>query len=106
MTVTDNSTPRLTPTQRLHEITDWMHEVLVATLTRRSGTTQRESITLARNAKGDVQPESITYRKDDESEDDFVTRTETRFDRLDAKYPLSRAQSFGRDYLPDEKGKK
>lgn len=96
--------PKLTPTQRAHELMQGMIAALTAAMTKRT-TMQRESNTATRNAKGDVQLETVAYRQDDEAEDDFNARTEARFDRLCAKYPLSRTQEYGRAYLPNEKGK-
>jgi hypothetical protein len=97
---------RLTPTERAHELMLTMLNSITAAVTKRSPALQRESNTMTRNAKGDPQLEVVVYREDEETEDDFNARTEARYDRFDAKYPLSRKQNFDRDYLPDEKGKK
>jgi hypothetical protein len=96
---------KLTPTERAHELMLGMLDAITAALTKRT-TIQRDSLTTSRNAKADVQFEVVTYREDDEAEEDFAARHEARHDRLEAKYEPSRRQHFDRSYLPDEKGKK
>ncbi len=89
--------PKLTPTQRLHEVT-------LAALTRTT-VMHRESITTSRNAKGDMQHEVVTYREDDEDGDTFEARHFARVERTNEQFPLSRKQNYDRDFLPNETGK-
>ncbi len=87
--------PKLTPTQRLHEVT-------LAALTKTT-VMHRESITTTRNAKGDHQHEVVTYREDDEPSDVFEARHFGRVERTDERFPTSRSQEYGRKFTPNEK---
>ena len=55
--------PRLTPTQRLHEVTRELHDVAMAALSRKPSAPE-SSVTLARNAKGHVQIEVVVRNED------------------------------------------
>lgn len=70
---------RLTPTQRLHEVT-------LAALTKTSRPPV-ESVEISRNAKGDAQFTVSTVTLDGESLADANDRAQVEFDRLCAKYP-------------------
>ncbi len=96
---------RKTPTERSHEQLMAALDAFKSALTK-STVMHRESQTTTRNAKGDFQHEVVTYREDDEPDGDYDARHHARVSLLDEKFPLSRAQNFGRDYLPNEKGTK
>lgn len=77
-----DETPRLTPTQRLHEVT-------MQALNRQPRDPEC-TVGLVRNAKGDVQIE-VTARGADTG--DTGKTAEKEFDRLCAKYPRAEASS-------------
>lgn len=81
--------PRLTPTQRLHDVT-------LAALNRTPRPPQ-ESVTISRNAKGDVQIEVSATTQEGESLDDVGVRASELFNTLCTYYDLSRAQIIARD---------
>jgi hypothetical protein len=95
--VTQASTgpPRLTPTQRLHEVT-------LAALNR-SGPSKTGSVEVSRNAKGDWQFDVAAVADDGETLDECAARVLGVVRELEGQLELSRAQHFGRDYLPNEK---
>ena len=98
MTVTDNSTPpKLTPTQRAHEI-------MLAAL-HRTPVKASEEVEVTRNAKGDWQFRVAGVAGEEESLAKVAKRVLSLAKDLDNDLPLSRAQIYGRDYLPNEKGK-
>lgn len=70
---------RLTPTQRLHEVT-------LAALTR-SSRPPVESVELSRNAKGDAQFTVSVVTHEGETLKDAADRAMIEFDRLCANYP-------------------
>jgi hypothetical protein len=93
-----NEQPRLTPTQRLHEIT-------LAAL-HRTPVKASEEVEITRNAKGDYQYRVAGVAGEAETLDAVSKRVQSIARDLDEQLPLSRSQHFGRDYTPDEKGKK
>jgi hypothetical protein len=96
VTVTDETiTPpaRLTPTQRLHEIT-------LAAL-HRTPVKASEEIEVTRNAKGDYQFRVAGVAGEDESLARVAARVLSIARDLDNVLPLSRAQYYARD-IPDE----
>jgi len=95
---------RRTPTERAHEMMLSMMDAIKAALTKRTPI-HRDSLTTTRNAKGDVQIEVVTYQQDDEPEEAFQARHDTRYDHQAEKHPLSRVQEAGRKYTADELGK-
>ena len=88
---------RLTPTQRLHEIT-------LAAL-HRTPIKASEEVEITRNAKGDYQFRVAGVAGEEETLAKVASRVLSIARSLDDELPLSRAQNFGRDYLPNEKGK-
>jgi hypothetical protein len=87
---------RLTPTERAHEI-------MLAAL-HRTPVKASEEVEITRNAKGDYQFRVAGVAGEDESLAAVALRVQAIAKDLDNDLPLSRAQNFGRDYLPDEKG--
>jgi hypothetical protein len=87
--------PRLTPTQRLHEVT-------LAALAR-SGPSKTPSVEIARNAKGDWQFDVTASPDEDETLSECAARVLAVVRELEGELELSRAQNYGRDYLPNEK---
>jgi hypothetical protein len=87
--------PRLTPTQRLHEVT-------LAALNRASPT-KTPSVEISRNAKGDWQFDVTASPDDGETLSECAARVLGVVRELEGQLELSRAQHFGRDYLPNEK---
>jgi hypothetical protein len=87
--------PRLTPTQRLHEVT-------LAALNR-SSPSKAGSVEVSRNAKGDWQFDVSATADDGETLDECAARVLGVVRELEREFELSRAQHFGRDYLPNEK---
>jgi broad specificity phosphatase PhoE len=87
--------PRLTPTQRLHEVT-------LAALNR-SSPAKGGSVEVSRNAKGDWQFDVSATADDGETLDECAARVLAVVRELEREFELSRAQHFGRDYLPNEK---
>ena len=94
---TNSAPPRLTPTQRLHEIT-------LAAL-HRTPIKASEEVEITRNAKGDYQFRVAGVAGEEEPLAKVASRVLSITRSLDDELPLSRAQHFGRDYLPNEKGK-
>jgi hypothetical protein len=94
----EEAPPRLTPTQRLHEVT-------LAALSRvpRDPT---ESITLSRNAKGDMQFELNVVTRNGETLEEARERATSAAAALHELYPLSRAQIDARQTIAAEKGAK
>jgi hypothetical protein len=88
--------PKLTPTQRLHEIT-------LAAL-HKTPVKASESVELTRNAKGDYQFTVAGVAGEDETLRTVASRVLSIAADLDKDLPLSRSQSYGRDFLPNEKG--
>ena len=76
-----NEPQRLTPTQRLHEVT-------LAALTKTSRPPS-ESVEISRNAKGDAQFTVSVVTQEGESLADANDRAQVEFDRLCAKYPTA-----------------
>lgn len=98
MTENGTDTPRrLTPTERLHEIT-------LAAL-HRTPVKASEEVEISRNAKGDYQFRVAGVAGEGEDLATVLTRVQSIARSLDEQLPLSRAQNFGRDYLPNEIGK-
>jgi hypothetical protein len=89
---------RLTPTERAHEI-------MLAAL-HRTPVKASEEVEITRNAKGDYQFRVAGVAGEGEELKAVALRVLSIAGSLDDDLPLSRAQNFGRDYLPDEKGKK
>jgi hypothetical protein len=89
---------RLTPTERAHEI-------MLAAL-HRTPVKASEEVEITRNAKGDYQYRVAGVAGEAETLAKVATRVLSIARSMDDDLPLSRAQNFGRDYLPDEKGKK
>jgi hypothetical protein len=87
--------PRLTPTQRLHEVT-------LAALNRTSPS-KTPSVEISRNAKGDWQFDVTASPDDGETLSECAARVLGVVRELEGQLELSRAQHFGRDYLPNEK---
>lgn len=87
--------PRLTPTQRLHEVT-------LAALAR-SGPSKTPSVEIARNAKGDWQFDVTASPDDGETLGECAARVLVVVRELEGELELSRAQHYGRNYLPNEK---
>jgi hypothetical protein len=87
--------PKLTPTQRLHEIT-------LAAL-HKTPVKASESVELTRNAKGDWQYTVAGVAGEADTLAEVATRVLNIARDLDKDLPLSRSQHFGRDYLPNEK---
>jgi hypothetical protein len=87
--------PRLTPTQRLHEVT-------LAALNR-SSPSKTPSVEISRNAKGDWQFDVTASPDDGETLAECAARVLAVVRELEGEFELSRAQHFGRDYLPNEK---
>lgn len=98
MTQDHDAPPRLTPTQRLHEVT-------IAALSRQP-VRASEEVEVSRNAKGDWQFSVAGVRAEDETLAECATRVLAVANTLDTLHPLSRTQEYGRDYLPHEKGGK
>ena len=100
MTDTPNeAAPRkLTPTERAHEI-------MLAAL-HRTPVKASEAVEVTRNAKGDYQYTVAGVAGEDETLEKVAGRVLAIARDLDHDLPLSRAQNFGRDYLPNEKGGK
>jgi hypothetical protein len=90
----DNSTlpPRLTPTQRLHEVT-------MQALTR-APRTPSESVTISRNAKGDVQIEVTAQSQEGETLYEVQARANSVFVALCSEFDLSRTQTYERNNEP------
>ena len=88
---------RLTPTERLHEIT-------LAAL-HRTPVKASEEVEVTRNAKGDYQFRVAGVAGEDESLDAVAGRVLNIARSLDQDLPLSRVQEWGRKYTPDEIGK-
>jgi hypothetical protein len=88
--------PRLTPTQRLHEIT-------LAAL-HRTPIKASEEVEITRNAKGDYQFRVAGVAGEAETLAKVSARVLNIARDLDKDLPLSRSQNYGRDYLPNEKG--
>jgi hypothetical protein len=95
MTDAELLTRRLTPTERLHEIT-------LAAL-HKTPVKASESVELTRNAKGDWQFTVAGVAGEDDSLAAVALRVQAIAKDLDNDLPLSRSQHFGRDYLPNEK---
>ena len=76
MSTTKNEPRRLTPTERLHEVT--------MAAVQRAAAPPEHTVGLTLNAKGDVQIE-VTGRGHDL--DTLVTSVSTHFDALREKYP-------------------
>jgi hypothetical protein len=93
-----NETPRLTPTQRLHEVT-------LAAL-HRTPVKASEEVEISRNAKGDYQYTVQGVAGEGDKLADVANRVLSLAKDLDEQLPLSRAQNYNRDYLPHEQGKK
>jgi hypothetical protein len=89
---------RLTPTERLHEIT-------LAAL-HRTPVKASEEVEITRNAKGDYQFRVAGVAGEGEDLKKVALRVQSIAADLDNDLPLSRAQNFGRDYTPPEQGKK
>jgi hypothetical protein len=87
--------PKLTPTQRLHEIT-------LAAL-HKTPVKASESVELTRNAKGDYQFTVAGVAGEDEQLATVAARVLSIAADLDKDLPLSRSQEYGRTYLPNEK---
>ncbi len=87
--------PRLTPTQRLHEVT-------LAALNR-SSPSKTGSVEISRNAKGDWQFDVAATPDDGETLAECAARVLGVIRELETELELSRAQHYGRDYLPNEK---
>lgn len=81
MNAGEHEQPKLTPTQRLHEVT-------IAALTRESRKAA-ESVEISRNAKGDVQFTVSVAAQDGETLKDASDRAEIAFDHLSTKYPTA-----------------
>ena len=92
-----DSPRRLTPTERLHEIT-------LAAL-HRTPVKASEEVEITRNAKGDYQYRVAGVAGEDETLAKVATRVLSIARDLDSDLPLSRTQNYGRDYTPNEKGK-
>jgi len=98
--VSDNGTEtpaprRLTPTERLHEIT-------LAAL-HRTPVKASEEVEISRNAKGDYQFRVAGVAGEGEELAAVSLRVLAIARSLDDDLPLSRSQHYGRDYLPNEK---
>jgi len=91
--MSDNGTevPRLTPTQRLHEVT-------MQALTRRGN--PPETISGNRNAKGDWQPEINVVAQDGETSDELYERWKALALKAEDDFPLSRTQVYERNNEP------
>jgi len=77
---------RLTPTQRLHEVT-------LAALTKTSRP-PAESVEISRNAKGDVQfTVTAVTTEEGETLQEIADRAQIQFDRLSTKYPTAEGTS-------------
>ena len=92
---TETPPRRLTPTERLHEIT-------LAAL-HRTPVKASESVDLSRNAKGDWQFTVAGVAGEDEDLATVAARVLAIARSLDDDLPLSRSQHYGRNYLPNEK---
>ena len=93
---TNADTPkRLTPTERLHEIT-------LAALDRRP-VKASEEVEVSRNAKGDWQLRVAGVKAEDETMAAAAKRAVSIARELDKEFPLSRSQEYGRKTLPNEK---
>ena len=97
MSVTTELPPRLTPTQRAHEI-------MLAAL-HRTPIKASEEVEITRNAKGDYQFRVAGVAGEAETLKAVAARVLNIARDLDNDLPLSRSQHFNREYLPDEKGK-
>jgi hypothetical protein len=95
---TNHEPPRLTPTQRLHEVT-------LAAL-HRNPIKASEEVEISRNAKGDYQYTVQGVAGEGDKLADVANRVLSLAKDLDEQLPLSRKQNFDRDYLPHETGKK
>jgi hypothetical protein len=94
----NNETPRrLTPTERLQEVT-------LAAL-HRTPVKASEEVEVTRNAKGDYQFRVAGVAGEDESLAKVSARVLNIARDLDKDLPLSRSQEYGRKYTPNEKGK-
>jgi hypothetical protein len=98
LTATDETPRRLTPTERLHEIT-------LAAL-HRTPVKASEEVEITRNAKGDYQYRVAGVAGEVETLARVATRVLSIAQDLDKDLPLSRTQEAGRKYLPNELGKK
>lgn len=94
MTEHDNTPPRLTPTQRLHEVT--------LTALHRTPVKSSEQVEVSRNAKGDYQFSVAGVAGEDESLAKVASRVLSIARDIDNQLPLSRKQIADRDYLPNE----
>jgi hypothetical protein len=92
--MSDNGTevPRLTPTQRLHEVT-------MQALTR-APRAPSEGVEITRNAKGDWQFTVSAATQEGESLEDAIHRAELHAGRLEESFPLSRTQTYERNNEP------
>lgn len=90
--------PRLTPTQRLHEVT-------LAALSRQP-VKASEEIELTRNAKGDWQFTVAGVRGDEETLEEAARRVVAVAAVIDMTHPLSRTQSIAREMTTTERGGK
>jgi hypothetical protein len=93
-----NDVPRLTPTQRLHEVT-------LAAL-HRTPVKASEEVEISRNAKGDYQYTVQGVAGEGDKLAEVANRVLSIARSLDDELPLSRKQNFDREYLPHEQGKK
>lgn len=94
--MSENHAPvKLTPTQRAHEI-------MLAAL-HRTPVKASEEVEISRNAKGDYQYTVAGVAGEDDTLAKVAARVLNIARDLDEQLPLSRAQNYGRDYLPNEK---
>jgi len=89
---------KLTPTQRLHEVT-------MQALTR-APRSPSESIEVTRNAKGDYQFTVTVATQEGETLEEAADRSERIVDALSVRYELSRTQTYERNNEPPARVKK
>lgn len=104
--MTDKLAPVVIGTEPQRDTPTQFARKLALAIAQRPAIKASEEVEISRNAKGDWQFSIQGVRGDTETLAQLVDRLLTEARSLEAQFPLSRTQIYGRDYTPNERDPK